>query len=72
MLLGEGDLLKVAEIRSFFADVVSDFGDLHILVNNAGVQLLAPAEELTEEDWDATLDTNLKAPVFCAQGPAKH
>ena len=68
----QADLLKVSEIRSFVASVISDFGDLHILVNNAGVQLLAPAEELTEEDWDATLDTNLKAPFFCAQEAAKH
>jgi len=66
------DLRKVSEIRSFVGNVVSDFGDLHILVNNAGVQLLAPAEELSEEDWDATLETNLKAPFFCAQEAAKH
>src|SRR5438552_3949161 len=40
------------------------FGDLHILVNNAGVQLLAPAEVLSEEIWDETLAANLKAPFF--------
>jgi 2-deoxy-D-gluconate 3-dehydrogenase len=66
------DLRNVAEIRSLVADVVEDFGDLHILVNNAGVQLLAPAEELSEEYWDETLTTNLKAPFFCAQAAAQH
>jgi NAD(P)-dependent dehydrogenase (short-subunit alcohol dehydrogenase family) len=66
------DLRSVDEIRSIFAAVVQDFGDLHILVNNAGVQLLAPAEELSEEYWDETLTTNLKAPFFCAQEAAKH
>jgi 2-dehydro-3-deoxy-D-gluconate 5-dehydrogenase len=66
------DLRHVSEIRAFVAAVVEDFGDLHILVNNAGVQLLAPAEELSEEYWDETLTTNLKAPFFCAQEAAKH
>lgn len=66
------DLRNVVEIRSLVDDVVRDFGDLHILVNNAGVQLLAPAEELSEEYWDETLTTNLKAPFFCAQAAAQH
>ncbi len=66
------DLRSVTEIRELVRNVVDDFGDLHILVNNAGVQLLAPAEELSEEDWDETIATNLKAPFFCAQEAAKH
>jgi NAD(P)-dependent dehydrogenase (short-subunit alcohol dehydrogenase family) len=66
------DLRNVSEIRALVDDVVRDFGDLHILVNNAGVQLLAPAEELSEDDWDETIDVNLKAPYFAAQAAARH
>jgi NAD(P)-dependent dehydrogenase (short-subunit alcohol dehydrogenase family) len=66
------DLNNVAEIRALVKKVVSDFGDLHIVVNNAGVQLLAPAEELSEQYWDETLTTNLKAPFFLAQAAAQH
>src|SRR5260370_21320084 len=66
------DLRSVSALRALVDDVVKDFGDLHILVNNAGVQLLAPAEELSEEYWDETLTTNLKAPFFLAQAAAKH
>jgi 2-dehydro-3-deoxy-D-gluconate 5-dehydrogenase len=66
------DLRHVAEIRTLVDDVVRDFGDLHILVNNAGVQLLAPAEELSEADWDETIAVNLKAPYFTAQAAARH
>ena len=62
----------VSEIRALVNNVVNDFGDLHIVVNNAGVQLLAPAEELSEEYWDETLTTNLKAPFFLAQAAAQH
>ena len=66
------DLRSVAALRQLVDDVVRDFGDLDILVNNAGVQLLAPAEDLSEDDWDETLATNLKAPFFLAQAAAKH
>jgi NAD(P)-dependent dehydrogenase (short-subunit alcohol dehydrogenase family) len=66
------DLREVAQIRSLFPQVVSDFGDLDVVVNNAGVQLLAPAEELSEEAFDETLAVNLKAPFFCAQEAAKY
>jgi len=66
------DLRSVSALRALVDDVVKDFGDLHILVNNAGVQLLAPAEELSEEYWDETLTTNLKAPFFLSQAAAKH
>jgi 2-dehydro-3-deoxy-D-gluconate 5-dehydrogenase len=66
------DLRNVSEIRTLVDDVVRDFGDLHILVNNAGVQLLAPAEDLSEDDWDETIDVNLKAPYFAAQAAARH
>jgi 2-dehydro-3-deoxy-D-gluconate 5-dehydrogenase len=66
------DLQNVGEIRGLVEKVVNDFGDLHIVVNNAGVQLLAPAEDLSEKDWDDTLSTNLKAPFFLAQAAARH
>jgi 2-dehydro-3-deoxy-D-gluconate 5-dehydrogenase len=66
------DLRKVDEIRRIVPSVVADLGELDILVNNAGVQLLAPAEELSEEDFDETIDVNLKAPFFCAQEVARH
>ena len=66
------DLRQVSEIRKLIPRVTADFGDVDILVNNAGVQLLDKAEEVTEEDFDATIDVNLKAPFFCSQEAAKH
>jgi NAD(P)-dependent dehydrogenase (short-subunit alcohol dehydrogenase family) len=66
------DLRNVAQIRSFFRRVVEDLGDLDIVVNNAGVQVLAPAEELSEEAFDETIAVNLKAPFFCSQEAAKY
>jgi NAD(P)-dependent dehydrogenase (short-subunit alcohol dehydrogenase family) len=66
------DLRKISDLRTLVSNVVGDFGDLHIVVNNAGVQLLAPAEDLSEAMWDETLATNLKAPFFLAQAAAQH
>jgi NAD(P)-dependent dehydrogenase (short-subunit alcohol dehydrogenase family) len=42
-------------------------GPIDILINNAGLAMNAPAAEVTEEQWDTTLDVNLKAAFFCSQ-----
>lgn len=39
-------------------------GQLDVLINNAAVQIVAPFEDLTTDDWRATIDTNLLAPVL--------
>lgn len=59
-----------------FADVVdrviSTFGRIDCLVNNAGVFLRAPLLEMTEDIWYRTLDVNLKAALFCTQAVARY
>jgi pteridine reductase len=64
------DLQKVDEIRRLFVDVAKEFGRLDILVNSAANFLPASIVSTTEEIWDASLDTNLKAGFFCAQAAA--
>lgn len=64
------DLRKVDEIRSLFVEVAKRFGRLDILVNSAANFLPASIVSTTEEIWDASLDTNLKAGFFCAQAAA--
>jgi NAD(P)-dependent dehydrogenase (short-subunit alcohol dehydrogenase family) len=46
------------------------FGDIEILVNNAGIGRFGPAHEASEEDWDRTLDTNLKGVWLCSRAVA--
>ena len=65
------DVLDLANIRRTVDEVVRDFGRLDILVNNAGIRLRQPALEVTEDNWDAVIDTNLKGPFFCAQAAAR-
>ena len=42
-------------------------GGLHVLINNAATQIVAPAEQLTTDDWHTTLDVNLIAPFLLTQ-----
>ena len=65
------DVLDVPRISEAIDRIVQDFGRLDILVNNAGIRIRKPALELTEADWDATVDTNLKGLFFCAQAAAR-
>ncbi len=48
-------------------EVIKKFGKVDILVNNAAVFYFKRVEALTEEEWDRTMDTNVKAPYFAAQ-----
>ena len=64
------DLLDVGAIRKFIGEVGAHFGRLDILVNSAANFLATRFSETTEASWDSSLDTNLKAPFFCAQAAA--
>jgi len=63
----QGDVAKRADVIALFAAVEKEFGRLDILVNNAGMFFSAKFEELTEEQWDRILDTNLKSQFLCSQ-----
>jgi 3-oxoacyl-[acyl-carrier protein] reductase len=54
------DVRESEQIRSTVDAVVKDYGRIDILVNNAGVVAGGPVDRMTEAEWDATLDVNLK------------
>src|SRR5262245_21583480 len=60
-----------ADFDRMVADTVSRFGRLDILVNNAGTQVWKPLLELTEDEWDRVIDTNLKGCFLCTQRAAR-
>src|SRR6266852_292381 len=66
----QADLGDVSQIKRLIAETGKQFGRLDILVNSAGNFLPASIVSTTEQVWDASLDTNLKAPFFCAQAAA--
>ena len=65
------DVTKKGEIDDMIKTVVDKWGRIDILVNNAGICQFKPFLELTEEEWDRTLDTNLRGYFLCAQAAAK-
>jgi pteridine reductase len=66
----KADLCNVAEIKQLLQQAAEHFGRLDILINSAANFLPAHLDDTTEKMWDAALDTNLKAPFFCAQAAA--
>jgi len=67
----ELDVRNPGSISSMAADAISEFGQLHILVNNAGCNVRKPATEVTWDDWNLVLDTNLRGSFFVAQAVAR-
>jgi pteridine reductase len=61
------NLQSVTEIEQLIAKVLDAFGRIDILVNSASIFAPTPIAEITEHDWDANLDTNLKAPFFLSK-----
>jgi 3-hydroxybutyrate dehydrogenase len=55
------DMTKPEQIASLYADAVSKFGAVDIIVNNAGIQHVAPIEEFPPEKWDAIIAINLSS-----------
>jgi len=55
-----GDVSRASDAKRMVDAVVERFGRLDILFNNAGVYIERFAEDMTEEEWDRVLDTNLK------------
>src|SRR5487761_2276510 len=66
----QADVSKRAEVEKMFAQVEREFGRLDILVNNAGIFFPAKFQELTDEQWDRMLDTNLRSHFLCSQAAA--
>lgn len=54
-------------VETFVEETVSEFGDIDVLVNNAGGEFIAPFEEISPNGWEAIVDLNLNGTVHCTQ-----
>ncbi|MBS1947414.1 MAG: SDR family oxidoreductase [Bacteroidetes bacterium] len=73
---GEGityqcDVSKEDEVMKMFADVITQFGTVDILINNAGLQRDSPFTEMTLEQWDLVISVNLTGQFLCAREAIK-
>ena len=65
------DVTKKEEVDKMVGAAIKKWGRVDILVNNAGIAEFKPFLEMTEEEWDRTLDINLKGYFLCAQAAAR-
>jgi NAD(P)-dependent dehydrogenase (short-subunit alcohol dehydrogenase family) len=65
------DVREPEESRAAVARVVADLGRLDILVNNAGLGPANPAEDVTEADFDLTMDVNVRGLFFASQAAGR-
>jgi glucose 1-dehydrogenase len=66
------DVGKVSDGQRFIAETVQQLGALDILINNAGLERRADFWDVTEEDYDAVLNVNLKGLFFLTQAFVRH
>ena len=65
------DVSSSDDIEDMVKRTVAEFGRVDILVNNAGILTFKPFLELTDEDWDKTLNVNLRGQFLCARAAAR-
>lgn len=60
-IFSPANMMKPEEIRQLAADALAKFGSIEVLMNNAGIQFVAPVEDFPEDKWDAIIAINLTA-----------
>lgn len=63
----QADVSSAADVHRLVAEAMARFGRIDILVNNAGVMVTKSVLETTEDDWDRTIDVNLKGAYLCSK-----
>jgi NAD(P)-dependent dehydrogenase (short-subunit alcohol dehydrogenase family) len=66
------DVRSYDEVDALMSFAVAEAGGLDVLVNNAGIGLFAPVAELSPEDWDRVIDTNLTGVFYCSRAAIPH
>jgi glucose 1-dehydrogenase len=66
-VLVKGDVSKEDDVVSMLDETVAGLGGIDVLINNAGIQISRPSEELSAEDFDKVLAVNLRGAFLCAR-----
>jgi glucose 1-dehydrogenase len=67
-----GDVSQEEDVVRMVAEAVEGLGGIDVLVNNAGIQISRPTEELSSEDFDRVLAVNLRGAFMCAREAIRH
>ena len=66
------DVSDQKAVQALYEQVINTFGQLDISVQNAGIITIAKVEDLTEQEWEATMDVNTKGVFLCCQAAIAH
>jgi 3-oxoacyl-[acyl-carrier protein] reductase len=66
------DVTNYSEVQDMIKFAIETFGDLHILVNNAGITRDNLIMTMSDEDWDTVINTNLKGTFNCSKAAVRH
>jgi NAD(P)-dependent dehydrogenase (short-subunit alcohol dehydrogenase family) len=67
----QADVTQKADAVRLIAETVNHFGKLDILINNAGIYPLSSLVDMTEEEWDLVVDSNMRSTFLCTQAAAR-
>jgi len=67
VLLIQADIAKRSDAERLIDEAYETFKSVDVLINNAGHNIDKPMSELTDEDWDRVIDTNMKGVFLCSQ-----
>jgi glucose 1-dehydrogenase/3-oxoacyl-[acyl-carrier protein] reductase len=70
-LVVQADVSKRADVERIFDETWKQLGPADILVNNAGIETIIPITDLTDEQWEAVTEVNLKGEWMCCQSFCK-
>src|SRR5439155_1272569 len=68
----QGEVSKAADVKRLFAETKKAFGSLDVLVNNAGIYVFEPLENVTEDEFHREFNTNVLGPILTTQEALKH
>ena len=71
-VLVQGDVSNEDDVVSMVAHAVSELDGVDVLINNAGIQISRPSEELSSADFDKVLAVNLRGAFLCAREAIRH
>lgn len=72
VLVIRSNVANAHDVENLFHLASSQFGSIDVLINNAGLNIDKPVLELSEEDWDRVVDTNMKGTFLCSQCAARY
>ena len=67
----QADVTQKQDVERLVEQTIASFGQLNVLINNAGIYPLSPLLEMDEEEWDAVINANLRSTFLCTQLAAK-